>query len=350
MRVLIFFLILLILVVSCMLFGMGVGGMIAFPGLRQRAFVALEAAENSLLTPPAAQKQPAKEQAIPTPLLLPSMTLTATASSIPTLTLAPAATQDPNLLPPGYVLVEQRAIGLYYYQLGSPAGAGEEWQEESTYFALALSDQPGVRLFELSGSLVGLDIHSGMDLTGEGNPDILVMQFSGGAHCCFNYFLLDLGAQAVSNFLQTAPSNCTAELNDLDGDQVYEFLTCDDLLAYRYCSFAASPMAPVVLSYQVGKGYRPATPLFKEWPEFQEKVAIDTWQAEAWMGMEASQVDADEDILCPALQVGLDYLYLGEEDKARAEFLRLNPQEGAQEIWQEVIQAVNQSWYYWDGK
>ena len=305
----------------------------------------MNAAQNVFLTPETNQSAPVDVPPAPNPTLPPTIELLPTAipwtAEMPT-AVAPAA---PDLLPPGYELVEQDQVGEYFYQLGKVPGDVDSLSE-TTYFALAANKQPGIRLFDVTGTSVWLDIHSGNDLTGEGDPDLLVAQFSEGAHCCFRYTFLNLGAQNVSTFLDTPPSNCTAEFQDLDGDQIFEFLTCDDLLAYKYCSFASSPMAPVVLGYLPGQGYQPVTPLYRDWPEMQEKIAIDTQRAESWFGQEPSEVDPLEQILCPALQVGLDHLYLGDPELAKSEFLRLYPFEDANQVWREVSQAVNQSWYY----
>jgi hypothetical protein len=78
----------------------------------------------------------------------------------------------------------------------------------------------------------------------------------------------------------------------------------------------------------------------------QEKIAIDTQRAESWFGLDPSEEDPLEQILCPALQVGVDHLYLGNAGLAKSEYFRLYPFEDAYQIWREVRQAVDQSWYY----
>lgn len=344
MRGLITFFILLCLVVTCIFVSMGVGGLVIMPGLRKQAEKAMNAAQDALMSTDPNQSPLGENQTEPAPIP-PTVEIIPTAIPLPSEN--PTAVIPPviNLLPPGYELVEQDEVGEYYYQLGKIPGAVDSLSE-TTYFALAANSQPGVRLFEVIGTSVWLDIHSGNDLTGEGDPDLLVAQFSEGVDCCFRYTFLNLGAQNVATYLDTPPSNCTAEFQDLDGDQIYEFLTCDDLLASKYCSFASSPMAPVVLGYLPGQGYQPVTPLYQEWPEMKEKVAIDTQRAESWFGQEPSEADPREQILCPALQVGLDHLYLGDPGLAQSEFFRLYPFEDASQIWQEVRQAVEQSWYF----
>jgi hypothetical protein len=46
--------------------------------------------------------------------------------------------------------------------------------------------QPGDARFKIP------PVPNGVDLTGEGRPDMIVSSWSGGAHCCFNHFIFEL--------------------------------------------------------------------------------------------------------------------------------------------------------------
>lgn len=54
--------------------------------------------------------------------------------------------------------------------------------------------------------------------------------------------------------------NQCGRFEDLDEDGIYEFLSVDDSFAYRYCAYAGTPIVRVVLKYEPGAGYVPASP------------------------------------------------------------------------------------------
>lgn len=108
-------------------------------------------------------------------------------------------------------------------------------------------------------------------------------------------------------------SHCPGEFRDLNGDGVYEFLTCDDSFAYKFCSFAQSPLVRVVLKFMPGQGYVPASP---EFPEiYAEEIAQHRAQAEETLNQGPSP-DRDGTPKCVVLALVLDYLYSGQPEKA----------------------------------
>jgi hypothetical protein len=108
-----------------------------------------------------------------------------------------------------------------------------------------------------------IDEHSGMDINGDDAPDLVVFEYTGGAHCCTTtsiYAVRDAGAQQL---LHLKTGNCEVELQDLDNDGIFELATCDDIFAYQYCSFAMSGMPPVVYRYdREQRTYVPDTPKY----------------------------------------------------------------------------------------
>ena len=126
-------------------------------------------------------------------------------------------------------------------------------------------------------SAPGLHDLTGTDVTGEGNPDVVVETYSGGAHCCFSTIVYDLGAEPIE-VLHAPESNCSGYFEDLDADGAMEFVTCDDNMAYQYCCFAGSPMVKVVMKYYLGEGYLPASTKFRS--EYADDIAKHTETAE----------------------------------------------------------------------
>lgn len=157
---------------------------------------------------------------------------------------------------------------------------------------------------------VDLLTFNGQDITGDGWPDIVVLRYTGGAHCCYEYLVLSLGPQLTIHVLPFV-SGGPAEFVDLDGDGIYEVMTRDWDVFFSFCWNAGHPYYPrVVLSYETGKGYVPVTPRFPmvfaeelvEYRELAEKVR----SGEFGEGTDCAK--------CAVLKLVLAYLYLGNPD------------------------------------
>ncbi len=87
------------------------------------------------------------------------------------------------------------------------------------------------------------------DLTGDDVPEICLMEWTGGAHASFTYWILSLGDELT--LLRELPlGNGQLRLADLDGDGTCELITRDDVFAYVYGSYAGSPFPPLVFAWQ----------------------------------------------------------------------------------------------------
>ena len=113
----------------------------------------------------------------------------------------------------------------------------------------------------------------GMDYSGEGLPELLTSEWSGGAHCCYTFHLFRLGDSFSK--LQDIP------LLDADesafvrrpGIKGLVIATADySAFAYFPSSFAGSPAGRVFLSFQDGK-FRPDASLMKASPPKPDEVA-----------------------------------------------------------------------------
>jgi hypothetical protein len=103
----------------------------------------------------------------------------------------------------------------------------------------------------------------GMDFSGDGVPELLISEWSGGAHCCYTFHLFRLG-ESFSK-IQDIP------LLDADesafvrrpGVKGFVIATADySAFAYFPSGFAGSPAGRVFLSFQDGK-FRPDVSLMR---------------------------------------------------------------------------------------
>jgi hypothetical protein len=92
------------------------------------------------------------------------------------------------------------------------------------------------------------------DLDGDGEPEVIVDLFWGGAHCCFwtRVYRYDASASTyvpVNHFW----GDLGYKLEDLDGDGKPELVGADDRFAYRFTAFAFSGFPIQIWSYAAGR-------------------------------------------------------------------------------------------------
>ena len=176
------------------------------------------------------------------------------------------------------------------------------------------------------------------DITGEGDPDVVVERYSGGANCCLSYVVLTLGAELTRIDLPLG-TPCEATFRDLDGDGIFEVIACDDVLHCRFCSCASSPLPTVVLRYDPEQGYIPASPQF---PEIYDP-DIPGYRARAESRPGEAFEEQDPTGRCLVLPLVLAYLYSGCASEAWAALARYYPFPDAEAFRAEIEEAVSKS-------
>jgi hypothetical protein len=78
-----------------------------------------------------------------------------------------------------------------------------------------------------------------VDVDGDGEPEVLVDAYSGGAHCCERTRVYRFNAGGYG-FSVHQWGNQTFRLRDLDGDRRPEFVSADDRFSYAFAAYAAS--------------------------------------------------------------------------------------------------------------
>jgi hypothetical protein len=91
------------------------------------------------------------------------------------------------------------------------------------------------------------------DLDLDGEPEVLVDLYTGGAHCC-TYTLLYRFDPTAAEYLSVAHEwgNVGYGLRDVDGDGVPELASADDRFAYAFTSYAGSAFPVQVWRYRPG--------------------------------------------------------------------------------------------------
>ncbi len=117
----------------------------------------------------------------------------------------------------GTLVYHKEGIGTHFYM-------GIDWQEE---------------------------IKPLIHLTHKSIPNLIVSEWTGGAHCCFLLHIFELGEE-FRKIATIDGGNYYPQLEDLDKDGIFEIKLYDDFLAYIFSSFAWSAIGEVVLKYSYG--------------------------------------------------------------------------------------------------
>ena len=73
---------------------------------------------------------------------------------------------------------------------------------------------------------------------------VIVQEWSGGAHCCFDYHVLRVQGAQVQREGTIRGGDCSLRVADLDHDGALELIACDSRFAYAFdLPFAESPRA-----------------------------------------------------------------------------------------------------------
>jgi len=183
-----------------------------------------------------------------------------------------------------------------------------------------------------------IDARSGQDINRDSVPELIVSQYTGGAHCCSSTTVYSVSTE-LKRLLDIDSGNCRGEFEDLDKDGTMEFVTCDDGWAYEYCSFADSPMPKVVFAYTAAAGqYLPATPRYRE--HFQAALAESIASAEKEI---AGPAGNPADAKCTVLEPVLGLMYSGRLDEGLALLHRLYRMADLAELEMQTIDKVRKS-------
>jgi hypothetical protein len=115
-------------------------------------------------------------------------------------------------------------------------------------------DRAGQRLYDQPLDVccqpMGTKAVHARDLDGDGEPEVWVDIYAGGAHCCDQMELFRLAGGAYQH--QEQVFELGYHLKDLDGDGVPEFRTIDYGFTYVFTFFARSPLPVRVMRFKAG--------------------------------------------------------------------------------------------------
>ncbi len=279
------------------------------------------------------------------PTLLPALTQTPAPSATtqpPTRTIMPSPTAHfvyPTVLPPQPLFPDLTYqpgpltdVNAYRVQLW--LRQGEDFYSTGNILTISSLGAEQTQLDYVIDQQLNLQ-----DVTADGLPELIVNEYSGGAHCCFTTRVFQFQPN-LTRLLESIPSNCGGRFEDLRADGVPEFLTCDDRWAYRYCPYAMSPLPLVVLEYRMGQGYVNAS------ASYPEKYTEETARLLALAETAPSNQDAfDGTSKCAVLHLVLNLLYQGDAQSAWTAFDQYYTYPDAAEFRADIEQVLSETYY-----
>ncbi len=113
----------------------------------------------------------------------------------------------------------------------------------------------------------------GTDVTGDGSPDVIITDYSGGAHCCFTYYIFEL--REPLNIISIYTGDGSFSFDELDGRPGLEVVTTDDFYTEWINGYVGAPFPHFMWRYN-GSTYEPDPDLTRQQPlkeaEFQRLV------------------------------------------------------------------------------
>jgi len=187
------------------------------------------------------------------------------------------------------------------------------------------------------------------DITGDDVPDIVLTDYSGGAHCCTTYYIFELGDRPLVHELYVA--DYVASFEQLDNGPALEIVTYDTNYAYWRASFVSSARARVVLRYRDGV-YEAAPDLMRA-PR-PSPAELTRWATEArngWWDMETLPRGSDRALDLNGLFVNsvVGLIYKGHADLVPA-FVDLAwpaAKAGKQDFIEELMECRIRKSDYW---
>ena len=95
-------------------------------------------------------------------------------------------------------------------------------------------------------------INNTLDKTGDGNPDVMLEYYSGGAHCCTTYYFIELPKSGPVAIREVDTGNAGMVPIGKAPNGGLRFETNENAFAYWNMSFAGSPMPSVILEFKNG--------------------------------------------------------------------------------------------------
>ncbi len=205
-----------------------------------------------------------------------------------------------------------------------------------------------VKRFEWGSNIEDMNGWRIIDLIRGGNKELIITQYSGGAHCCeYNWvYSYESDIKVVLNSYDYGTLGFMSEPEDLNGDGNCELLFQNLTFTYFYrCCYAASPANAIIFEYDPAKGrYGVQNIKFSDYllNEGMDSIEISPEFLELEKGDDPEYVDPGGYYLGSILSEVIPYLYCGEEEKGWELFDKTYILKDKEEIKELIIEKLQE--------
>jgi hypothetical protein len=156
--------------------------------------------------------------------------------------------------------------------------------------------------------------YTAKDITGDKIPELSFVGWSGGAHCCFTAYVIEL-SDIVSVLWNFNTEDSSAEFVDINEDGIMEIETSDSVLRYWHINFADSPFPYVILTYdkKLKKYIVNQDMMRKPAPSRAEiEKRASPWTAYSWQGSDCKGTKGE----CAPWSYAVYLIYSGNAERA----------------------------------
>jgi len=186
-----------------------------------------------------------------------------------------------------------------------------------------------------------IDPVTGKDVNGDGQPDAVLVSFSGGAHCCWTYHIVSLGKNP--GLIREFENRSTASFTDLRGDGHIEILIRDGSFDEGFRLDHAFSVFPLLIVQLKGKEFVDVGS--QHWPVFEKEIQkkrskLNDQQLQEFVHSNPDEIRDDLDYLktkSDILFIVLDYLYAGRHGLARRVLGKQWPLDFQEVTWKEMV-------------
>jgi len=186
-----------------------------------------------------------------------------------------------------------------------------------------------------------IDRISGKDINGDGEPDVVLVSYSGGAHCCWTYHIISLGKKP--GLIREFENRDTASFEDLKGNGQLEIVIRDGTFDFGFGLDHASSVFPVLIVQLQGSEFLDVSSDF--WPTYEKEIQqarenLTDGRIQEFLHSEATGNVYElehERTKSSILLVFLDYLYGGKQDEAKKLLNKWWPLNSQEQTWSEIM-------------
>jgi hypothetical protein len=200
----------------------------------------------------------------------------------------------------------------------------------------------GKEVYGNNNYAVRLHQATGLDIDGDGKPEVVIEAFSGGAHCCWEYGIVSLVTP-----LRTAKIRNGHPIAFKEMDGKITLCTYDRAFDYFEASYADSPTVDVFLRLENGKLHDVGTEFRSE---YDRRIAAARQQlpTATLERFRSSGPDPEKpEVKTAVLSIALEYLYSGRDAEAWKTLDEMWPPADRKRIQEAILNARGMAGSVW---